>query len=276
MTTTDSERADAAASGGGPSRVSFARDGDVGRLRLIAGARRNAIDQRFVDELGTAVAAIRAAPIRALLIDAEGPAFTVGGDLGYIGDRADRLGETLDQMIGGFHAALGDLGEVEVPVVCAVQGGAAGGGLGLLWLADVVIVASDLKLATGFDKLGLSGDGNGSWWLPRLVGLRRAQELLLEGRLLSAREACEWGIATRAVAPEALADEALATARRLAAGPTRALGRIRALLRSSGDVGVRERLAEEHAAMIELGGSEDARAGVTAFAARTRPEFRGR
>ncbi|WP_320671845.1 enoyl-CoA hydratase/isomerase family protein [Patulibacter defluvii] len=260
-----------------PTRVAVVREGDLARLRLIAPQRRNAIDQRFVDELAAAVATLRTADgLRALLIEAEGPAFTVGGDLDHIAPRADDLAATLDAMIGGFHAALGELGELDLPVVCAVQGGAAGGGLGLLWVADVVVAADDLKLATGFDRLGLTGDGNSSWWLPRLVGLRRAQELLIEGRVLGAQEAREWGLVTRVVAAAALAEEAAATARRLADGPTVALGRIRRLLRESGDVGVRERLAEEHRAMREVATTEDARAGVRAFVARERPRFRGR
>ncbi|MGE4425429.1 MAG: enoyl-CoA hydratase-related protein [Solirubrobacteraceae bacterium] len=260
-----------------PTRVSYASADGLGRLRLVAGDRRNAIDQEWVDELTAAVARIEADDtLRALLIDADGPAFTVGGDLAYIGGRADRLAETLDEMIGGFHEALGRLSELELPVVCAVQGAAAGGGLGLLWVADIVVAADDLKLATGFDKLGLSGDGNSAWWLPRLIGLRRTQHLLLEGPVLDAATAEEWGLVTRVVPRSELATHAEETARRLASGPTRGLGRIRRMLLTAGDVGVRERLADEHRSMVELGGTDDAREGITAFLERRRPTFRAR
>ncbi|MCK9248055.1 MAG: enoyl-CoA hydratase-related protein [Solirubrobacteraceae bacterium] len=260
-----------------PTRVAYASADGLGRLRLVAGDRRNAIDQRWVDELTAAVDLVEAdGDLRALLVDADGVAFCVGGDLAYIGGRADRLSATLDEMIGGFHAALGRLAEIDVPVVCAVQGGAAGGGLGLLWIADIVVAADDLRLATGFDTLGLSGDGNASWWLPRLIGLRRAQHLLLEGPVLDAATAAEWGLVTRVVARDELGAHAEETARRLAAGPTRGLGRIRRMLRTAGDVDVHERLAGEHASMIELGATDDAREGITAFVERRRPTFHGR
>ena len=257
-----------------PTRVAASVDAGLGRLRLVAADRRNAIDQRWVDVLRVAVDHLRGRDdLCALLIDAEGPAFTVGGDLRHIGGDPERIAETLEPMIGGFHGSLRDLGELDVPVVCAVQGGAAGGGLGLAWLADVVLVADDLKLATGFDRLGLSGDGNASWWLPRLVGLRRAQELLIGGRVLGAEEAVAWGIATRVVPRAELEEVALAEARRLAAGPTRALGRIRRFLRTSGEVAVGERLAQEVASMAELAPTPEAREGIMAFVERRAPRF---
>lgn len=260
-----------------PERVAFALEDDgLGRLRLIAPERRNAIDLRWVDELAVAVAEARAAHgLRALLITAEGPAFTVGGDLRFIVEDPARVAERLDAMIAPFHAALGDLGELDVPIVTAVQGAAAGGGLGLAWLADVVLVAEDLKLTTAFDRLGLSGDGNSSWWLPRLVGLRRAQELLVGGRLLGAEEAVAWGIATRSVPVAELEAAALAEARRLAAGPTRALGRMRRLLREADGRDVRARLVEEAAAMRELARTPDAQEGLRAFGERRAPRFTG-
>ncbi|MDX8153345.1 enoyl-CoA hydratase-related protein [Patulibacter brassicae] len=260
-----------------PKRVSFALEDDgLGRLRLIAPARRNAIDLRWVHELAAAVVRARAADdLRALLITAEGPAFTVGGDLRFIVEDPAGVAERLDAMIAPFHAALGDLGELDVPIVTAVQGAAAGGGLGLAWLADVVLVAEDLKLTTAFDRLGLSGDGNSSWWLPRLVGLRRAQELLVGGRLLGAEEAVAWGIATRSVPVAELEAAALAEARRLAAGPTRALGRMRRLLREADGRDVRARLVEEAAAMRELARTPDAQEGLRAFGERRAPRFTG-
>ena len=86
-----------------------------------------------------------------------------------------------------------------MPVVCAAQGGAAGGGLGMLWASDLVIAAEDLVMATGFARLGLSGDGGSSWYLPRLVGMLRAKELILAGRVLNAAEALEWGLVSKVV-----------------------------------------------------------------------------
>ena len=113
----------------------------------------------------------------------------------------------------------------------AVHGAVAGGGLGLVYAADIVLAAESTRFAAGFAGLGLSVDSGGTWFLPRLVGMRRAAELCLSQRVLSAREAAEWGLISRVVRDEDLAAEAEAATRLLAAGPTRALGEIRTLLR---------------------------------------------
>lgn len=248
----------------------------VARLRLVRADAGNAIDPEMVRGLGEAVAACaEAGGVRALLISADGPSFTVGGDLVHFASDLERLPQELDEMVGGYHEALGTLAELPVPIVCAVQGGAAGGGLGLLWCADVVVAAEDLKLATGFARLGLNGDGGSSWWLPRLVGMPRARELLIGGRVLNAAEALEWGLIGRVVPLAELEAEALAVAFELAAGPTVALTEIRRLLAGSGARSLHEGLAAEHEAMIRAGGTADAREGIAAFVERRAPRFGG-
>jgi 2-(1,2-epoxy-1,2-dihydrophenyl)acetyl-CoA isomerase len=145
----------------------------------------------------------------------------------------------------------------------------------LLWTADVVIAGDDLKLATGFARLGLSGDGGRSWWLPRLVGLPRARELMLAGRVLSAREAADWGLVSRVVTREALNDEALALARDLAAGPTAAYGEIRRLLTRAGSLTLKEGLTAERHACVRCDATADSREGITAYLERREPRFEG-
>jgi 2-(1,2-epoxy-1,2-dihydrophenyl)acetyl-CoA isomerase len=252
--------------------------GGVATIRLARPEAHNAIDRTLVDELAARVddALEPAAGARALLVCAEGPSFTVGGDLAYLDGRGESLAGELDAMIASYHRALRALAEAPMPVVCAARGGVGGGGLGLLWCADIVLAGADLKLASGFARLGLSGDGGSTWWLPRLVGPRRAAELSIEGRVLSAAEASDWGLVTRGVPGEELEGEARGVAERLAAGPTAAYARMRALLRSGWDVSLAEGLAAEHAAMVDLGASADAREGIAAFAARRLPRFRGR
>src|SRR5206468_11559804 len=153
-------------------------------------------------------------------ISADGPSFSVGGDMRHFLAQTDRMADELSDMIGGYHPALARLAALPLPVVCAVNGAAAGGGLGLMWCADVVIAADDAKFATGFAALGLSGDGGSSWFLPRLVGLRRARELILHNRVLSATEALDWGLIDRVVPAADLDAEAEAAAAGMAAGPT--------------------------------------------------------
>ena len=214
--------------------------------------------------------------MRAVLLCADGPAFTVGGDLDHFTRERDRLAAALHDMIAPFHQTLARLGELPVPVVCAAQGAIAGGGLGLLWCADVVVLADDAKLATGFSRLGLAGDGGSSWALPRLVGLRRAQQLVLGGRVLDAAEALEWGLATEVVPRGELAARGREHAERLAAGPTVALGRLRALLRQSSATSWEDQLQAELEATVACGETTDAREGVVGFTARRAPVFTGR
>jgi 2-(1,2-epoxy-1,2-dihydrophenyl)acetyl-CoA isomerase len=259
-------------------RVSFSVSDGVGRLQLVRPEGHNGIDMAWVRALEQAVAACEraAGEARAVLIAADGASFTVGGDMVHFAGEVDRLADELRDMIWPFHDCLARIAELPVPVVCAVQGPAAGGGLGLLWASDIVIAAEDLKIATGFAALGLSGDGGSSWYLPRLVGLRRAQEIFLENRIVTAAQALEWGLVTRVVPLAELAGEAASAVRRLADGPTLALARMRALLRESSEATLREQLAAELASIVRCGESEDAAAAVRAFAAHERPAFRGR
>ena len=257
-------------------RVSFAVADGVARLRLVRPEARNAIDPAMVTALREAAQACADPAVRVVLISAAGPAFTVGGDLRHFGPRADEFADTLGEMIPHYHVALARLASLDVPVVCAVQGAIAGGGLGLAWVADLVLAAEDAVFATGFIQLGLSGDGGSSWFLPRLVGLRRAQEMLMGGRVLSAAEALDWGLVTRVVPRAELDAEADAAAARLAAGPTVALAHMRHLLRASWGATLEQQLASEGAAMAACARTADAREGLAAFAERRAPRFTGK
>jgi 2-(1,2-epoxy-1,2-dihydrophenyl)acetyl-CoA isomerase len=260
-----------------PERVSLAFADGRGTITLTGADRRNAIDRRFTEELCDAADACAArSDLRVVVVVAEGDHFSVGGDLRHMAEFSDELGDELGRMITPFHRALDTLARLEVPVVAGVQGAFAGGAMGIAYVADVIVAADDLRVAAGFPALGLSGDGGTSWHLPRLVGLRRAQELLLENRILDASEALEWGLVTRTVPRAELAAEVDRTADRLAAGPTRSLARARRLLRTSSTTSIGDRLVEEREAMRELGATADAREGVAAFVEKRAPRFEGR
>jgi 2-(1,2-epoxy-1,2-dihydrophenyl)acetyl-CoA isomerase len=249
----------------------------LGVLRLDRPATRNAIDEALVDDLADAVQRCAADPaLRALLICAAGPAFTVGGDVAlFAGTSPADLPGDLRRMTTVYHAALRHLDDLPVPVVAAVHGAVAGGGLGLIYVADIVIAAEGTKFATGFANLALSGDGGSSWFLPRLVGARRAAELYFGQRVLDAAEAAEWGLVSRVVPAARLQDEAAQAARELADGPTRALGEIRALLRHSPTATLGDQLVAETQALARTAGTRDAAHAIESFMAKTRPEFRG-
>jgi 2-(1,2-epoxy-1,2-dihydrophenyl)acetyl-CoA isomerase len=249
------------------SRASFALgEGGVGVLTLERPDAHNAIDPEMVVGLEQAAEAVAGDPdVHAVLIRALGPAFSVGGDLHYLSSRADRLPETLEPMVARYHETLARLAELPLPIVCAATGAVAGGALGLLWCADVTIVAQDAKLASGFLELGLSGDGGSSWWLPRLVGIGRARELLLGGRVLSGVEAAEWGLVTTALPADEVEAHAERVARGLAARRGQAYAEIRKLLANSDQRDLRQALEAEQEAMQRTAASDEARKLIARF-----------
>jgi 2-(1,2-epoxy-1,2-dihydrophenyl)acetyl-CoA isomerase len=239
---------------------------------------RNAIDEAMTNELlETAVGLRQRTDLRALLIRAAGPAFTVGGDLELF-KRTDpaALPGLLHSMAGKYHQALTILAKLDIPVVAAVHGAVAGGGLGLMNVADIVIAADDCKFAVAFGRLGLSGDGGASWFLPRFIGLRRTAQLYLQDEPFSAAEALEWGLLTTVVPPERLEITATETARRLASGPTVGFGEIRRLLRRSADEGLETQFDLERDALARTSGTADGYAAIRSFVEKTEPLFEGR
>ena len=256
------------------SCVPFSLSGGVAQVRLSRPGANNAINDEMVHGLAAAVDELEASAARAALICGDGAHLTVGGDLDHLAG-VDELPDELAAIVPVYHDVLMRLAGLDIPVVCAAQGVVAGGGLGLLWCADTVIAASDLRLTAGFAGLGLSGDGGSSWALPRMVGRRRARQLLLFGRQLDAGQALEWGLVDQVVEPERLLDEAQAQAARLADGPTVAYGHIKRLLRYSDQHTLAEQLEAERAAMVACAATEDAREGILSFAERRRAEFKG-
>ena len=155
-----------------------------------------------------------------LVVDAAGRMFCAGGDLKSFAGEAGRLGPVLKEMTIWLHGTFSRFARMRAPVVTSVQGIAAGGGFGLAMCSDYVIAGESAGFAMAFTAAGLSPDSSSTWFLPRIIGLRRAQELMLTNRRIDAREALEWGLVTRVVADDALAAETMNIAGTLANGPT--------------------------------------------------------
>ena len=256
-------------------------DDGVGHVTFNRPDRHNALDVQQGRELEDVTARMAHDPaVRAILIDAEGPAFHVGGDLKYFGaaaeEGAEAMGTALRTLTGFAHAAAERLSRGPAPVVVAVQGMAAGGGMSIALQGDLVVAGESAKFTMAYTAAGLSPDMSSSWTLPRLVGLRRAQELIFTNRRLSAEEAREWGIVTEVVPDDELADRAMSLATQLAAGPTRTFGRTKHLLRSTFSQGLEAQMGDEAEAIASLTATEDTRAGVLAFVAKETPSYRGR
>ncbi|MQA13051.1 MAG: DUF4440 domain-containing protein [Pseudonocardiaceae bacterium] len=259
------------------SVVAYDVSDGVATVRLNRPDAGNALDRAMAEDL--AEVATRCAEderVRAVLLCASGATFSYGGDVAlFAATPHGELGAALRRMIDSYHLALQRFTDLDAPVVAAVRGAAAGGALGLVHCADVVVAAQDSKFALGYGTLGLSSDGGNTWFLPRLVGLRRAQQLLLQQRTLSAPEALEWGLVTEVVPAEDVEPDAIAIARQLATGPTRAFGAVRRLLRDSMSTPLDEQLAAEQRSIVEAAATSDAAEGIASFAAKRHPRFRG-
>ena len=153
---------------------------------------------------------------------------------------------------------------------------AAGGGFSLALFADIVIAAQSAKFVMAYTNAGLSPDGSSSYYLPRVVGLRRAQELMLTNRMLSAEEARDWGIATTVVIDENLMEEAEKLAKKLANGPTKAYGAVKKLLSKTFEQSLEVQLDDESRYIAAMAASEDGREGLDAFLNKRKPSFNGK
>lgn len=263
---------------GGSSAVEFAVEDGLAMVRLNRPAARNGFDQVMADGLlEVAQRCADDANLRAVLISGNGPVFTVGGDVTVFTETDPaELPLTLRRMATSLHEAIRLLSELDVPVVTAVHGNVVGAGLGLLYCADIAIAAEGTKFVSAFGALGLPGDGANTWYLPRLVGLRRAQDFYFRRRVLDAAEALEWGLVTEVVAADRLGEHAQEVARSLAEGPTRAYGEFRGLLRDSWHTGLPEQLAKETDAVGRMAQTRDLPAAARAFLTKTEPKFEGR
>jgi 2-(1,2-epoxy-1,2-dihydrophenyl)acetyl-CoA isomerase len=215
---------------------------------------RNAIDMQMAEETLAVARRIAADDsIRAVLICGNGPALTVGGDIDYfLAHSGERFGALFAQMTTPFHDAF------------------------YVYAADLVVAAEDTKFVTAFAALGVSGDGGGTWHLPRLIGPRRAAELYLRNRPIDAAEALQWGLINEIVPAEKLRSRAEAVARELANGPTWGFARMRALLRDSWRNDLSTQLQAETEAIRHTGDTVDAARAINDFPAKRRSEFTGR
>jgi 2-(1,2-epoxy-1,2-dihydrophenyl)acetyl-CoA isomerase len=211
--------------------------------------------------------------VRCVVLTGAGKLFCGGGDIGAFADAGADAGAFLFDLASTLHRSVLKLAAMEKPLVTLVNGPAAGAGLSLAIAGDVVLCAAKAHFTAAYGGVGLTPDGGMSWLLPRLVGLRRAQDMIITNRRMGAEEAAATGLVTRVVAPEDLLREGLALAASLADGPTRAIGGARTLLAASFQNDLASHLDLEAARVAKAGDGEEAREGIAAFLARRKPDF---
>jgi 2-(1,2-epoxy-1,2-dihydrophenyl)acetyl-CoA isomerase len=259
--------------------VTFQRDGDVAIIALNRPESANAIDlglASMLRDIANQVADEGWA--RAVLLRANGRMFSAGGDVtGMIRERAaadpDGYAAFFTALVGGLHDAIRALNRIGAPMIAAVNGSAAGGGMSLALACDLVVATARTKFVPAYPSIGLSVDGGMSWSLSRAVGQRKALQLLLENRPVSAQEAERLGIVSCILDEDGFEEAALAKARELSVLPRQAVGKIRQLIRNSSQASLDEQLSQEIRAISALCTANDAAEGLQAFAERRKPVF---
>jgi len=251
------------------------KDG-VARITLDRPDVMNAMDLQLMQELLAAAIACDEDPsVRAVVLTGAGKAFCAGGDLASFAAQGDGLPGFLKQATTQLHGALSRLARMDAPLITAVNGTAAGAGMSLALAGDLVLASESARFTLAYTAAGLTPDGGSTFLLPRLIGLRRSQELVLTNRRLTAAEALEWGLVTQVVPGDQLLAQADELAARMAAGPTLAFGSAkRLLLRSTGDA-LEVQMEHEARGIADAARSADGREGISAFLGKRAPEFRG-
>ncbi|WP_337191231.1 enoyl-CoA hydratase-related protein [Parapontixanthobacter aurantiacus] len=251
------------------------KDGPLTTITLNRPDRLNAMPPQMADEIGAAFYDLGDA--RAVLITGSGKGFCSGADLAARGERSalDNKGGSHRALQNHYNPAINLVLRASVPVVCAVNGPAAGIGCSLALAGDFVLAGKSAYFLQAFVNIGLVPDGGSTWLLARSIGRARANRMMMLGERIGAEQAEDWGLIYKAVEDEALMDEARALARKLADGPTLALGTMKRNIATALDCSLNEVLLAEAEGQQRAGASADATEGGMAFLEKRKPEFKG-
>ena len=249
---------------------------NVAHITLSRPEAANSINEEMGKDLMHAALRCDEDPeIRAVLISGAGKIFSGGGDLKAFSARGNQLPYHVKEVTTYLHAAISRLTRMDAPVVAAVHGAVAGAGMSIAIACDIVVAAETTRFMVAYTRAGLVPDGSSTYFLPRIIGLKRALELTLTNRMFSAQEALQWGLVTRVVPDNELLAQASAMAVQLAAGPTRAYGISKRLLHSGWTETLETQMENESQAIANSARTADAREGITSFLEKRPPKFKG-
>jgi 2-(1,2-epoxy-1,2-dihydrophenyl)acetyl-CoA isomerase len=248
------------------------RDG-IATVTLNRPDGANAMDMTMGRDLLEAALRVEADPaVRAVVVTGAGKHFCFGGDLRGMAEQGATVGGYLNELTTNIHAAISSFTRLKAPVIAAVNGTAAGGGVGLVCMTDLAIAGRGSRFSLAYTGVGLAPDCSTSFLLPRIVGRRRALELLLTNRTLSAEEALAWGLVNQVVDDAEVLPQALALAARFAAGPTQSYAAVKRLM-DAADPGLEAQMALEGRAIATQALHPHGQEGVAAFLGKRKPNY---
>lgn len=256
--------------------INFEQQNGVGRIVFNRPDVLNSFNTAMAHEVQRALKACEAESVRSVLISGAGRAFCAGQDLAEAAPENAPWPDLRDFVRDHYNPIVLAIRHLEKPVVCAVNGIAAGAGANLALCCDLVLAAESASFLQAFCHIGLIPDSGGTYFLPRLAGFARANAMAMLGDKISAAQALEWGMIYKVVADEKLLPEAIKLAEHLATRPTRGLGLIKRAFNLSMQNTLEEQLKVEEDLQAAAGETADYREGVEAFLEKRKPHFKGR
>lgn len=237
----------------------------------------NALNDQLARELHDAViVSSEDEAVRVVVLTGSGRAFCAGGDVKSFCDHIDHIGALIKRLTTHMHGAVSRMIRMPKPVINAINGVAAGGGMSLALAGDLILATESATFTMAYTKIGASPDGSSTFTLPRLVGVKRALELTMLNPVLTAQEAVEWGLVNRVFPDDQFQAEVHNITSQLAQGPTHAYGRAKALYYASTHESLETQMEHETLAIAACGKTADFREGIFAFTEKRAPLFQGR
>ncbi|MCV7225007.1 enoyl-CoA hydratase/isomerase family protein [Mycolicibacterium komossense] len=257
----------------GYQSITFEQTGPIARITLNRPEAANGMNDTLLRELADAAKRCDVPGIKAVVLTGEGRFFSAGGDLKAVAGSPERPGRYIKGIADDLHKAVATFARMDAVLITAVNGVAAGAGFSLAVSGDLVLAASSASFTMAYTRAGLSPDGGASYYLPRLVGIRRTQELMLTNRTLSAQEAADWGLVNEVVDGADLAARAGELATQIASGSSTSQSAVKKLLLSSFDNGLEVQLELEARLIGANADAPDGREGIDAFLTKRAPKF---
>jgi 2-(1,2-epoxy-1,2-dihydrophenyl)acetyl-CoA isomerase len=252
--------------------INFEQTGAITRITLNRPDAANGMNDTMTRELADAARRCDTDATKVVVLTGSGRFFCAGGDLKSFASAPDR-GRYIKGVADDLHRAISTFARMEAVLITAVNGTAAGAGFSIAVTGDLVLAAESASFTMAYTRAGLSPDGSSSYYLPRLIGIRKAQELMLTNRTLSAQDAAQWGLVTEVVPDDQLAARADELADQMVATSRQSNGAVKALLLTTFKNGIEDQMELEGRLIAERANSADGREGVDAFMAKRKPEF---